>query len=374
MHLKTCRLMFVVLAALLAAGCAPANIFFLAPNTAKSMGYATTEDGWQLAVYHYPPKGAPKDKPPVVLCHGFALNNYFWHITNQNNFPQWLADRGYDVYCIDLRGCGQSRYRKIYDEKYKGVDTAKRAKTPGEWWTVDDYANYDVPAVLKYVCEQTGKDQVTWIGHSMGGMILYAYRINHPDETMVAQFITVGSPIVMPQPANDILENMLKDEDFINAALDTKLMKTVMRSMALTSIVSPGPFDLLYYYRPNVTDYMIVSLWANSLENIQRGTSEQMMLMVKTGDFWNADSTLSYTEHLKQMELPMLFLAAKTDNMAPEFAMQRAFHSVSSEDKTYRLFAVVNSDSADYGHCDMITGKIARDEVYPVILKWLDAH
>ena len=172
---------------------------------------------------------------------------------------------------------------------------------------------------------------------------------------MVKQFVTVGSPIVMPQPANDILEKMVQDEDFINAALDTKLMKTVMRSMALTAIVSPGPLDLLYYYRPNVTDYMIVSLWANSLENIQRGTSEQLMLMVKTGDFWNADSTFDYTDHLDQIELPMLFLAAKTDNMAPEFAMQRAFHSVSSEDKTYRLFAVVNNDSADYGHCDMIT-------------------
>jgi len=60
--------------------------------------------------------------------------------------------------------------------------------------------------------------------------------------------------------------------------------------------------------------------------------------------------------------------------MAPEIAMQLAYHGVGSEDKTYRLFALANKSSADYGHCDLITGANARREVYPVILKWLDKH
>lgn len=35
------------------------------------------------------------------------------------------------------------------------------------WWTVDDHFLQDVPAVLEYVLQATGANQVHWVGHSM---------------------------------------------------------------------------------------------------------------------------------------------------------------------------------------------------------------
>jgi pimeloyl-ACP methyl ester carboxylesterase len=39
------------------------------------------------------------------------------------------------------------------------------------WWTVDDHFLLDVPAVLEYVLNTTGAQQVHWVGHSMVSLL-----------------------------------------------------------------------------------------------------------------------------------------------------------------------------------------------------------
>ena len=60
--------------------------------------------------------------------------------------------------------------------------------------TVDDYVLLDIPAALDYIRKTTGFSQVHWVGHSMGGMLLYAYDALF-DGGAVASGITLGSPI-----------------------------------------------------------------------------------------------------------------------------------------------------------------------------------
>ena len=40
-------------------------------------------------------------------------------------------------------------------------------------WTVDDLMKYDVPAILDYVECDSGRRRVNWIGHSLGGMLIF---------------------------------------------------------------------------------------------------------------------------------------------------------------------------------------------------------
>ena len=42
-------------------------------------------------------------------------------------------------------------------------------------WTVDDLVRYDVPAILDYVEHETGHHRVNWVGHSLGGMLVFPY-------------------------------------------------------------------------------------------------------------------------------------------------------------------------------------------------------
>src|SRR5206468_2476156 len=44
---------------------------------------------------------------PVLLVHGFGQNRYAWHMP-ERSFANYLADCGFDVFNVDLRGHGRS--------------------------------------------------------------------------------------------------------------------------------------------------------------------------------------------------------------------------------------------------------------------------
>lgn len=349
-------------------GCA-FNLLFTSPSGPDEKVRAQTADGWDLALYHYRPTSPLPGKAPVVLCHGMALNSYFWNLTDQNHFPRFLASRGYDVWTVDLRGYGQSRLRQRY-QGYTGFDLQRHDPTR---WTVDDYVHFDVPAILATVRERTGADAVTWIGHSMGGMVMYGYLTTAEDASAVKEFVAVGAPVFIPQPPNDILRDMEQSEGLLNVLLAINV-RGPARTFAPAAWMFDTPLALLYYNARNMDPGTIVRLYANAFEDIPPGVSGQMLRMVRSGEFESADGSLVYAKMLDKVHCPVLLLCAKGDNLATEWAVLEAYQRVGSADKSYRLFGVANGYVADYGHCDVVTGKRAREEVFTYIGDWLDRH
>jgi pimeloyl-ACP methyl ester carboxylesterase len=363
-------LLLVVLAcvSLGGSGCA-FNLLFTSPSGPDEKLRAPTADGWDLALYHYRPAKARPDKAPVILCHGMALNNYFWNLTVENHFPRFLTDRGYDVWTVDLRGYGQSRLHERY-QGYSGFDLQRHDPTR---WTVDDYVRFDLPAILATVCERTGAEGVTWVGHSMGGMVMYGYLATAEDTGKVKEFVAVGAPVFIPQPPNDILRNMEESEGLLNVLLAINV-RGPARTIAPAAWMFNTPLAILYYNAQNMEWATIVRMYANAFEDIPPGVSAQMMRMVRSGEFQSADGSLVYAKMLDKVQCPVLLLCAKGDNLATEWAVVEAYQRVGSADKSYRLFGVANGCAADYGHCDVINGKRARQEVFTYIADWLDRH
>jgi len=365
---RLCSVAAVMVAAALGQGCA-LNLLFSSPGAPDEKVWATTADGWELALYHYAPKGPGRHSPPVVLCHGMALNSYFWNLTEENNLPRFLSRRGYDVWTVDLRGAGQSRRRQRY-LGFSAFDIKGRDLTR---WTVDDYIRYDVPAILETVCERTGAEGVTWVGHSMGGMVMYGYLVTAEDTRRVKNFVAVSSPVFISQPPNDILRDMDEYHGLINVLLVINV-RGPARTFALASWMFNTPLAILYYNAQNMDPATIVRLYANAFEDIPPGVSDQMIRMVASGNFQSADGSVDYTSKLDRVRCPVLLLCAKGDNLASEWAVQEAYRRIGSKDKSYRLFGVANGYVADYGHCDIIDGKRARDEVFKLIAQWLGRH
>src|SRR5438874_1722216 len=56
-------------------------------------------------------------------------------------------------------------------------------------WNVDEMAFYDVPAVLDYVKRATGRDRVNWVGHSLGGMLIFPYLELAPEAYRIVNFV-----------------------------------------------------------------------------------------------------------------------------------------------------------------------------------------
>ena len=135
---------------------------------------AVTKDGVKLVAKRYSNPGAI----PIILLHGFASNYNTWDVPGKS-LGKYLAERGYDVWLFNLRGHGEWEYQ------------SGPSKGPGNW-DFDTFAVYDIPAIVQKVISATGKKPF-WIGHSMGGMLIYAYLEGVTDQTTKYGFTVTSS-------------------------------------------------------------------------------------------------------------------------------------------------------------------------------------
>lgn len=165
--------------------------------------FAYTEDGWKLGIRRVRPTVPDPGKLPIVLCHGLGLNGTFWTITD-SHLPEQLAARGYEVFICDLRGSGASQKKGLIGAVNSGLRQTPFLEVGEGWWNVDDLVKYDVPAILDYVKAETGRDRVNWVGHSLGGMLMFAYLETSSEAWRIANFVGMGSTVVQekyPQKA-----------------------------------------------------------------------------------------------------------------------------------------------------------------------------
>jgi pimeloyl-ACP methyl ester carboxylesterase len=98
-----------------------------------------------------------------------------------------LADQGYDVWLANQRGTRYSReHTKLKDSDHK-------------YWlySLDDLAQYDVPAALDLIANVTGKaGSIVYMGHSRGSTVIFMYASSNPVHTRrMLKGIVAFSPI-----------------------------------------------------------------------------------------------------------------------------------------------------------------------------------
>ncbi|HVJ88667.1 MAG TPA: alpha/beta fold hydrolase, partial [Labilithrix sp.] len=138
----------------------PWRSLFPVRTDADRVHFATTHDGWRLALSRYQPSRATRNFP-VVLCHGLAASYIGFDLDPEVSLARRLRSLGYDVWAIELRGHGLSDLPSLFGKQRYA-------------WTFDDYLERDAPCILDFIRAETGIDGVHWIGHSMGGILLYA--------------------------------------------------------------------------------------------------------------------------------------------------------------------------------------------------------
>jgi len=137
----------------------------------------TTEDGYILTLHRIPHgrKGPPQTntaRPVVFLQHGLLCSSSNW-VTNPPNesFGFILADEGFDVWLGNNRG-------NTYSLRHRTLSVHSDAFW---WFSWDEMAKYDLPAMINYVVAKTGQPQIYYSGHSQGTMIVFA-ELSHNTE------------------------------------------------------------------------------------------------------------------------------------------------------------------------------------------------
>jgi lysosomal acid lipase/cholesteryl ester hydrolase len=331
-------------------------------------GYAETADGWRLGVRRVRPATPDPGKLPVVLCHGLGLNGTFWTITD-GHLPQQLAARGYDVFIVDLRGSGASqRAGRV------GKINARLRQTPllelGEGkWTVDDQIRYDVPAVLEYVRKETGHDRVNWVGHSLGGMLMFAFLETQPQPERIANFVAMGAAVHLAEaPDSDLLR--------ANRALRVLLRVVSTGRMARPMMYYRPQFldhiDGFYFTAANVEKRTIDRFYGYTLENTGRGAMRQLDPFLEYGHFLSADRKVDYARLLGRVTTPTLVVAGEGDCLSSMASNIKTFEELAGPDKSLLRFGRRDGHVDDYGHCDLVWSRYAPVEIFPAVADWLD--
>ncbi len=299
-----------------------------------------TRDGWGLPLRHY-----PADGPPVLLVHGMGANHRNFDFRPGYALAPWLQERGWDVWVPVLRG-----------------DPGSEPPYPEAWdrYTFAEHAQRDLPTIVDAVLAATGHDRLYWVGHSMGGMLLYTTLARRPG-TVVAG-VTVCSPacITGSTPLHRRFRRwsrLAPEHHRMPARFGAKLSLLLGKA---------NPLFRWLLYRENMERDLARGL-------IDEGIIDLPGAMMREAAGWMRAGTLQDPEGrpwVQPADLPLLVLAGSVDQVAPPDMVACACEIF--PDCRYQLLGREAGLSTDYGHVDPLLGTTAMDEVYPLIRAFLD--
>ncbi|HYD48428.1 MAG TPA: alpha/beta fold hydrolase [Terriglobales bacterium] len=335
--------------------------FELGRGTPPKRYRARTRDGWRLALYRF---HEPKShSTPVVLCHGMGSNRWNMDGPGQLSLARYLRNEGYDVWVVELRGAGRSTRPTWWNGK-------------SYHWNFEDYVQHDAPAILKVVLRETGADKVHWVGHSMGGMIAYALLMS-PVQAKLASAVTLGSP-TMSKVSHPMLDfgvpyrSLLR---YLPPRLPVGILaKAAAPFAALVVNQARAEVSDLGFHPDNIDSSLARKLMLTAVEDLPTSLLREFAHWYETKHMSDRYAMFDFTEHLERVTAPILIVAGAKDGLTPPGDLEYVFRCVGSRDKA---FVVVGRDSGfahDYSHADLILGKHAPQDIFPLISDWLEAH
>lgn len=110
-------------------------------------------------------------KPAILLVHGFLgyAGNYV--INGNRSLGFYLADQGYDVWIGNVRGTRYSKQHTTLDNK------------SSSYWNFSwhEMAVKDLPANIDYILKYTGNKKLSYVGHSQGTTVFFAFLSELPE-------------------------------------------------------------------------------------------------------------------------------------------------------------------------------------------------
>jgi len=272
------------------------------------MSFFQSRDGTQLHERVWPAEG--KAQATVVIVHGYGE-----HIGRYDETARKLAEAGFNVRGLDLRGHGQSGgvrgFCRHFDEYLEDVDAAvARARPEG------------LPVYL--------------LGHSFGGLIAPHYAMRHGDGLSGLLLTSPFWKLALAVPAAKVWAGKVASRLLPKLSLPSGLRGTD---------VSRDPEIAAAYDRDPLNNRNATARW------FTEAAAAQETLLVRA----------------PQLTLPLLLIAGEADRVAAAPQARVVFERIGSQDKTLHMLPgqyheVLNEPRAD------------RDKTVAEIVVWLRAH
>ncbi|KAJ8985385.1 hypothetical protein NQ317_007542, partial [Molorchus minor] len=197
----------------------------------------TTEDGYILTVHRIPhgKDGSQKtedlDRPPILLMHPLVCSSIdMVNLGPDKSIGLLLADEGYDVWLGNVRGNAWSR-------RHISLDPDGDAA----FWnfTFDDIGLYDIPATIDLILNTTGREQLSYLGHSQGTAQFFVMNTLKPEYNRKVNVMVAFAPIAYMKNITQPLIRWLADNmDLVYGVLaDLNINELLPYNDFLTNLV-----------------------------------------------------------------------------------------------------------------------------------------
>jgi pimeloyl-ACP methyl ester carboxylesterase len=213
-------------------------------------------------------------------------------------------------------------------------------------------------------------DAVDYVGHSMGGMILYAYLAEGGLGIHAA--VTLGSPTTF---AFGLRTSALARsfEGLFSPSLPIPSGFAAGLAAPFQGAMVNDPVELLLYNHENTPFDVWARLMAYGTADIAGGVVQQLAPMAARGDFKSLDGKLDFKRDMATVTVPVLVVAGRLDRTAPVPAVKDGYRALGGP-KEWLLVSQANGAKAEYGHMDLVIGQRAGTEVWPKVLDFLNRH
>ena len=311
----------------------------------------TTEDGWTITLFRHKPVGGGGE--PVLLCHGAFANRLNLVMPEDRGIAYTLTEAGYDCWAIEYRGSETG-------QPPEGV-----AKADG---TFDDYLLYDLPAAIDYIREHTGHPKVHWVGHSMGGMLFYAFDQVFGSDAL-ASATTLGAPI-------GFLGTRVRRVRYLLALHQFMPWLFIDLVRAVIPIIRPVRLSLPFLpVNPHNIDPALPTRHLYRMLGYMNNRVIRELHDIAVTREWRMDGgELDVTAGLPYLETPLFVILGVRDPFVPVTEGEAFYQSIYNPDKRFLVLSKVNGHSADYNHVDLSMSPSCRFEVGAAIVEWIREH
>ncbi len=334
---------------------------------APDVHYFTTEDGEQLRLTRY--QGGSKG--PVMLAHGLGVSSLaFSTDLIDTNLTEYLYAHGYDVWLLDFRSSIELPYAKTQ-------------------YTADDVAKYDWPAAVQTVRDLTGAADIQVVAHCYGAITFTMAMLSGLQGVRSAVCSQVGAHLsinaVSRLKSGLHLDGLLaglgvKSLSLYTDTHDDWLNRMFNRALELYPVAkhehcdNPVCHRVTFLYAPI---YQHEQLNAVTHDNIHElfglasiSNFEHLGVMTRAGKIVNAQGEDVYLPHVERMAIPIAFIHGSENELWLPDSTRHTYDWLCEANgrELYSRFLIPH-----YGHIDCIFGKNAALDVYPSILKHLEA-
>nr|XP_060498968.1 lipase member K isoform X2 [Panthera onca] len=318
--------------------------------------------------------GYPYEEYDVVTKDGYVLGIY--RIPHGRGCPR--KNIGYDVWLGNSRGNTWSRKHLKFSPKSR------------EFWafSLDEMANYDLPATINFIAKKTGQERLYYVGHSQGTTIAFIAFSTNPELAKRIKIFFALAPVITVKYTQSPMkklttvsrkvvkalfgDKMFYPHTFFDQFIATKVCnRKLFRHLCSNFLFTLSGFDPKNLNMSRLDVYLAQSSAGTSVQTMLHWAQAANSGLFQAFDWGNPDENMMHFHQLTpplynvtKMRVPTAVWSGGHDRVADLKDVENLLPQIPRL-IYYKLIP-------HYNHVDFYLGQDAPREIYQDLIRLMD--